>query len=113
MLNPTHYQKWNKILGEYIDIQMEDNKYISPINGTKIVNLKFHESWEWLMIVVNKILEEVSLRFNFSTISVELYAENNSMLKSFSEPTLLLNTYSVCLQYMKYLKEYEASKTII
>lgn len=55
--------KSNKLIAEFMDlnvvtikdIKRNKNPYISSADGYTIQELKYHESWDWLMPVVKKI----------------------------------------------------------
>lgn len=56
-------EQGNKILAEYLQLNnWESDKgteYINPVLACATTHLAFHESWGWLMQVLEKISEEV------------------------------------------------------
>lgn len=111
MLNPRKYKDFNDVIAVFMDLQTEDNKWVSPINGSKIANLKYHSSWDWIMPVAEKILSlndecddffriELDLRFS----NCEIFDDRNDVILNIEtdESTMLLEMYSKCYQIIKW-----------
>lgn len=48
----------NKLIAEFMGYEVEHNKCYSPkYNDGTIAPMQFHTSWDWLMPVVEKILD--------------------------------------------------------
>ena len=53
-------EEGNKLIAKFMDLDIkEDLVYLNEMEACKIQNLEYHESWDWLMPVVDKI-DEVS-----------------------------------------------------
>jgi hypothetical protein len=113
-LNPRQYQTINKVIASFMGVEeYEDGKFISPENGAKVVNLKYHSSWNWLMPVFTKIIKQfmidsqVVIDINTVTLSYPPFQE----LSSSEESTLILNVYNVCYQYIKLQNNYKLDQS--
>lgn len=116
MLNPKKYKEFNEVIANFMNLQKEGEKWISPINGSKIVNLKYHESWDWIMPVVEKLKD-----YETKDWYVDLHLHSGkgfiyygdpcdaSFLQLFNyksdESIWLLKIYATCYKLIKWINE--------
>lgn len=115
MLNPKHYQEFNEVIANFMELKKEENKWISPVNGSKIVNLKYHESWDWIMPVVEKLkdyeTEHWFIDFRLHSSKACIYGGDpidpiaNLMKYEPDEPTWLLKIYASSYKLIKWINE--------
>lgn len=77
---------------------------IGDFNIYSLSELKFHNDWNWLMLVVDKI-EETNLG------SLEMQSKNlvllqyNYKTEKYYNSTLIENVYNACIQFVKWYNE--------
>lgn len=109
----------NKIIAEFMNEKKDDRFYFFPFlksqyktGWSSLPNMQFHQSWDWLMPVVEKISdvkyadgENACLR-TFGMINPEngmfMVRFNRSFLNE--EETLMKATYKACIEFIKYSK---------
>jgi hypothetical protein len=115
ILNPRKYQSFNELFAEFLDCTKDENgRFIFP-NGAKMaLNMHFHDRWDWLMMIVEKMSKDVSIALGsggfvqiIDLIRDDLADDN---ITSNEEKTLILNVYNACYQYIKKVKNEEAAK---
>ena len=116
MLNPKHYQEFNEVIANFMELKKEENKWISPVNGSKIVNLKYHESWDWIMPVVEKLkvheTKDWYIDFKTDYDNANVLSRGNdwdTIIGNYvaAESTWLLTCYSKCYQLIKWINGYQ------
>jgi hypothetical protein len=112
ILNPRKYKEFNKLFAEYIGCtEDEEGNFIFP-DGSKMTKIMhFHDKWNWLMMVVEKIIESRAIEIGYGPralvkiINIDGFADDDFV--SNDEKTLLLNIYNACYQHIKNKKENE------
>lgn len=88
-----------RFLGWDVD---EVDYYIVPnIGKVNPFLLKFHNDWNWLMMVVDKVEKS-----NLGTLEIQsknlVIISYNGSTKKYYNDTLLLNTYNACVEFVKW-----------
>lgn len=105
VLNPRKYKEFDGFFAEYIGCtKNKTERYIFP-DGTKMaINMHFHDRWDWLMMVVEKISGYRVFEFGTGAC-VNIISPDGNDITSSEEKTLLLNVYNVCYQHIKKIKD--------
>ena len=110
----------NKIIAEFLSVKIHpcetiENFKFLPIeerglyNGYFIDELKYHEDWNWLMVVVEKI---ESLGYNIDTMKVDItkyqssqfcgiYIDGKRIYTNYCE-TKIEAVYNACVEFIKW-----------
>jgi len=99
----------NKLIAKFLGLQQKSIKGGFLKNGilVKYDNLKFHNDWNWLMEVVEKIEnynEFTSVLFAPQGCAIDCFVENGF---SFSNDcnTKIEATYNACIEFIKWYNE--------
>jgi DNA replication protein DnaC len=94
-----HSNKYGIGNAEYITIGKLNN-VVKAINHYDIVDLKYHNNWNWLMEVVEKIesLSEEQKVINFSR-------QNKSIFDFKLTESKIEATYNACIEFIKWYNE--------
>lgn len=110
----------NKLIAEFMGLRrgdMPDNKYLFPFGKhrgyCRAEKLKFHASWDWLMPVVEKIVElDITPAPNWSGYMVEIVPRGYVKIEGFPMKTILTNVsieggllnavYKAVVQFIQY-----------
>jgi hypothetical protein len=68
------------------------------------INMHFHDRWDWIMMVVEKITGYMTLEISYC-LFVKLIDFTGKEIKSNEEKTLILNVYNACYQHIKKIKD--------
>ena len=111
----------NKLIAEFLSVKMHPCKTIENFkflpmeerglyNGYFIEDLKYHEDWNWLMEVVEKI-EETEIENNIlmlESIGNEakfIYDDGCRFLNSNIGETKIEAVYNACIEFIKWYNE--------
>ena len=124
--------KNNKLIAKFIGMEYNKNSWydnnsillkVLKNNGGIAINLKFHESWDWLMPVIEKIqiivdspkeyLKEypglIDFNIDLSGASCEIFIGNDRLIGITAfEPGTLLNALYECV--IEFIKWYNKAK---
>lgn len=109
----------NKIIAEFMNERKDDRFYFFSFlksqyktGWASLPNMQFHQSWDWLMPVVEKIT--TTKYFDGDTAYLRTFGminpENGACMVRFNrsflneEKTLMEATYKACIEFIKYSK---------
>lgn len=118
MLNPKKYKEFNELIAKFMNLEKdkETGKWLSPTNGSKMVNLKYQESWDWLVPVIEKLSELVTAEFvveyQFHFTNSYIISPNQEIIEEIKtdEPTHILMQYAKCYYIIKWINEFRGIK---
>lgn len=103
-LNPRKYKDFNSMFAAFLGWEIIDGYwYIKDIDIKMGKSIAFHNNWNLIMLVVEKIIAINSGEFKICNVMNNgvAFVVKYDDLSSFEEKTLLLNVYNVCYQFIK------------
>lgn len=100
----------NELIAKFKGITNKDdilsetlNKPMYRINGTT-TNLRYNSSWDWLMLVVEKI-ESLQTNVIITNYSCEIYTHTNDYSTQIVYPSKIEAVWHSCIQFIKWYND--------
>ena len=97
----------NKLIAEFMNLTPEGTKMFDDpmylIDGT-VTNLRYHSSWDWLVQVCNKIINEID-KPDFDSDDVDEFFEYTDTVQDNLMICDLFATYKAVVEFIKWYNE--------